>query len=116
MGKLFKGGHYSRGDTIESKQVFTGYTHSGLIIINIDAMGTLFMECLVLTVAISQTWDLMISWSDNQLIFNVLVKKSEVKLDIRFYDISRCTVWTLLQNQKNQSFLAIYAANCHHRH
>ena len=26
------------------------------------------------------------------------------------------TVWTLLHNQKNQSFLAMYAANCHHRH
>ena len=23
------------------------------------------LECLVLTAAISQTWDLMISWSDN---------------------------------------------------
>jgi hypothetical protein len=46
------------------------------------------MEYLVLTIAISQTWDLMISWSDNYLIFNVLVKRSELKLDIRFYDIS----------------------------
>ena len=46
------------------------------------------MECLVLTVAISQTWDLMISWSDNYLllIFDVLVKKTELKLDIKFYD------------------------------
>ena len=49
------------------------------------------MECLVLTVAISQTWDLMISWSDNYLllIFDVLVKKTELKLDIKFDDIFR---------------------------
>ena len=43
----------------------SGMAQPALFFVTVYIVKISTVECLVLTVAISQTWDLMISWSDN---------------------------------------------------